>query len=162
MTFLGLNAIFLAISILVYFLFRCGVDSYCVLKKMSKTFRRKHKKGWANRWLYVEIHQLRSLGMLYYFNYIFLISLAAFALMLPLSLIPLLRLPLLIIVVLFGLFQAVVLFQVMIYTNREEYGTAVIIFARRKTPRGFSTIFDWIFCLFPLVIYFIFLIRFNL
>ena len=55
-------------AVFVYASFRFGVNSYLRVKKNSKSFINKNKRGYANYWLYKKIHSEIGLGLLYPLN----------------------------------------------------------------------------------------------
>lgn len=157
MDFFLINLFFLFISLYAYIYFRCGIGAYCKLRRMSKTFIRKNKKGAANYWLYKQLHNQKNLGSLYYINYIFLIGLAAFTLVFAFSWIEWMRIPLIITGIVLGLIEIPAIFEAMVQINRKEFGKPFVFF---RVVRGYngrrwhsSTALDWLFCILPLVFY---------
>ena len=63
-----LNLILIFILGFSYLLSRGTVDSWIRLRGRSKTYIRKHKKGWKNYLLYDELHKELNLGVMYHLN----------------------------------------------------------------------------------------------
>lgn len=156
MDFFAVNLCLLGISLVYYGYFRCGVLSYCKVRRMSNTFIKKNKKGAANYWLYKQLHQQKNLGSLYCINYLFLIGLAAFVFVFMFSWIKWMKIPVAAVGVILGLIEIPATFKALVYMNREEYGTAFVWFRAVKGYNGrmrYSTVFDWLFCLLPVTMY---------
>ncbi len=150
------NLILLLLVFCTYFHFRIGVYSYCRLEKMSKTYIRKYKKGILNFWLYAKLHKQKNLGALYYLNLIYLFTLIVFIFVFSLSWLPFLKTPVIIIGLLLGVASVPVFIVGEFYLNIENVGQPFVFFRFYKDFIGitrFSTIFDWIFCVFPLAVY---------
>ena len=157
------NLILLLLGLFTYMHFRNGVYAYCRTSKMSKSYIRKNTKGISNFWLYSQLHKNKNLGALYYLNLIYLFCLIAFLISFPFSWISVLRLPVMFIGILLGLATIPVFFKSLIYTNIEYVGQAFVFFKVFKGVNGrsrrFATVFDWLFCVFPLALYIFFLTR---
>ena len=152
MSFFGINVLYFLISVFAYFYFRMGVSAYCEVKKMSRSFVKKHTKGYANYWLYRELHRERGLGILYPVNYLFLGGLGIFFVGMLLSLISWMEIPVLILGILLGLVQTVALAVSMAYSNLNDYGSWFVLFRKRRT-RGFDSPLNWLGCVAPLLAY---------
>ncbi len=163
MPFYLANLILLLFCFFTYFHFRCGVDSYCRISKMSKRYIRKNKKGASNFWLYSQLHKQNNLGVLYYLNLIYLFALIAFLTAFALSWISFLKTLVMIIGVLLGIATIPVFFASLTYTNIEAVGQAFVIFKVIKGYNGksrrFATMFDWLFGFLPLALYVFLLTR---
>ncbi len=152
MSFFGINVLYFLISVFAYFFFRMGVSAYCEVKKMSRSFVKKHTKGYTNYWLYRELHRERGLGILYPVNYLFLGGLGIFFVGMLFSWISWLEYPVLVLGLLLGLVEAVALFLSLAYGNLREYGQYFVLLRRTRT-RGFSSVLDWLGCLIPSAAY---------
>ena len=124
--FYGLTAFF---SLWVYFGFRSAVTSYLRVHKRSRTFIRKHKKGYVNYWLYKKLHEVFGLGLIYPYHILLMTVTAAYiVLSLALGWIASLRLP-------FALMHLVLCFIEIpgivfeeIYENLENGNTKFVLF----------------------------------
>ena len=163
MPFFSANLILLLFGFLIYFNFRGGVDSYCRISKMSKSYIRKNKKGISNYWLYSQLHRQNDLGALYYLNLIYLFALIAFLTAFALSWISFLRIPVMIVGILLSVATIPVFFASLIYANIENVGRAFVIFKVFRGYNGksrcFATMFDWLFGFLPLALYVFLLTR---
>lgn len=161
MPFLVSNLFLLLLGLFTYLHFRGGVYAYCRTLKMSKSYIHKNTKGISNFWLYSQLHKNNNLGVLYYLNLIYLFCLIAFLISFPFSWISVLRIPVMFIGILLGLATIPVFFKSLIYTNIEDAGQAFVFFKVFKgfngRSRRFATVFDWLFCVFPLALYIFFL-----
>ena len=152
MTFFWINILYLLISLFAYLFFRFGVSACCSVKKMSRSFVKKHTKGYANYWLYKELHELKSLGFLYHANYLYLGGLGIFFVGMLLSLISWMEIPVLILGILLGLVQTVAIAVSMAYSNLNDYGSWFVLF-RKRSSRGFDSPLNWLGCVTPLLAY---------
>ncbi len=116
--------------------FRVGVDCYLRHTKNSKSFIRKHKKGFVNYWFYQKLHHEINLGYVYYLN-LALLSLSLIYALLSLSLgwLPVIQLPIAILSVFLSLLQVPSLIFCEIYYNLEYHKEAFVIY-RSRTPSG--------------------------
>ena len=156
------NLILLIFGLFTYTYFRCGVHAYCRISKMSKSYIRKNTKGVSNYWLYTQLHKQNNLGALYYLNLIYLVCLIAFLIAFALSWISFLRIPVMIVGIILGVVTIPVFFASLIYTNIEDIGQPFAIFKTYKINDGkrrFATVFDWMLCFLPLMLYIFFLTR---
>lgn len=161
MQFTLLNIIVLLCCIFIYFHFRSGVDAYCRISKMSKTYIRKNTKGASNFWFYSQIHKQENLGILYYLNLIYLFLLTIFLVAFSLSWVSFLKIP----VIIMGLLLSTVAIPIfaisLYYTNICDVGKAFFVFryfnGYNEKRRGISTMFDWLIGLIPLALYIFFL-----
>ena len=163
MSFFLLNLILLLFCSFIYLHFRISVHAYCRMSKMSKTYIRKNQKGASNYWLYSQIHKQNDLGVLYYLNLIYLFFLIAFIVVFALSWISFMRIPVMVVGLLLGVATIPVFITSLYYTNIEYFGKAFVVFKVYRGYNGksrrFSTMFDWLFCIFPLALYVFFLTR---
>ena len=73
-SFYFVSLLFCVGSLISYWIFRGGVNSYLRKSKgLSKTNINKHKKGKKNYWWYEEIHREFDIEKLYYINKIYTI-----------------------------------------------------------------------------------------
>ena len=161
MLFPLLNLIMLLFGIFVYCSFRTGVYSYCRISKMSKSYIRKNTKGTSNYWLYSQLHKQGKIGIIYYFNLVYLFLLLLFLFACTVAWIPFLKIPIVIIALLLGIASIPVFFISLIYTNLEYVGKAFVILAVYKgynrRSRHFASVLDWLFAFLPLALYIYFL-----
>lgn len=164
MNFFYVNILFLFISIFSYSYFRIGISSYYSVLKTSKTFIRKHSKGKANYWLYKQLHQKKSLGILYRLNMLFLFGLLSFLAAMLFSLISWMQTPIMLLGFALGLIEIPALFMALRYINQDETGKSFVLFAVIKDPvlngkRRFHTVFDWLFCILPFGLYLFLIVK---
>lgn len=128
---------------LYIFSFRSGVYSYLRLNKNSKTFIRKNMKGSANFWFYKNLKP--NLGRIYYLNLILLFGTAAyFIIALSLAWIDILRLPIAIIHALLCAVQITALVFSDINSNKQEFGTPIVIWRKSFCGRARSSVGDFL------------------
>ena len=163
MPFWFTNLILLLFGFFTYFHFRTSVYAYCRISKMSKSYIRKNIKGALNYWLYLQLHKKEDLGVLYYFNLIYLFSLTAFSIAFLFSWVSFFTIPVIVLGVILGVATIPVYFVSLIYTNMDYVGKPFVVFRVIRGCNGKSriyiTIFDWLFCVLPLFVYVFLLIR---
>lgn len=157
MPFLFVNLILLLLGLFTYFHFRSGVSAFFRISKMRKRYIRMNQKGFLNYWLYSHLHKQHNLGILYYLNISYLITLILFSVAFVFSWISIFKILIVIIGVLLGLVSVPVFLISLIYINIEEHGKPFIVFKvfKRNNSRrwNFATIFDLLYCVFPLGLY---------
>ena len=157
MIFFAANLILTLLSLYMYVYFRCGIYSYCRVKKMSKTYIRKNTKGASNYWLYSQLHKQCKIGIFYYINIIYLFSFFAFLVAFSLSWISFLRIPIIIVGVFLGIVAIPAFFLSLIYTNIEDVGQPFVIFKIYKgfngRKRSYHAIIEWLFAFIPISVY---------
>ncbi|MBQ8145633.1 MAG: hypothetical protein IJ039_02515 [Clostridia bacterium] len=144
--------IFVIATLIPYWMFRGGVDSYLHnCKGLSKTNINKRKKGKRNFWWYEELHKELNIGTVYYFNKIYTILFACvFPVNLALGAIKatsVITCPLSLILY---AFTAIMLIFASIQFNKEEHGTAFVLLAKRYNGGISSSIIDLIMLFLPL------------
>lgn len=155
MNFTILNMIMLLWCMFTYIYFRVGVLAYCrVFRGMSKTFIRKNKKGASNFWLYTQLHKQKNLGILYYFNYIYLVLLGAFAIGIVFSFISVFKILIVVMGLILGAASIPVYCIALMYHNFEMFGRKFVVFRIYRDNDGkirfFVSVIDWLFGLIPL------------
>ena len=142
MDFYLLNIICALFAAMLYiFSFRSGVYSYLRINKNSKTFIRKNTRGYANFWFYKNLKP--NLGRIYYLNLILLFGTAAYiTVALSLAWIDILHLPIAIIYALLSAVQITALVFSDINSNKQEFGTPIVIWRKSSCGRARSSIGD--------------------
>ena len=158
MNFYPLSMIFAFISLINYFIFRSGIDSYLRYNRKSKSFIRKSKKGMANYWLYKKTHQEVNLGYIYYLNWAFIV-LTPLYLILAVSLgwWNIMRIPIAILAFLLCGIQVPAYVFSDIYDKYENYGQPFILIRKSKFGRGFDSSIYIVLCPIFLLVYSIYL-----
>ena len=141
MDFYFMNVLCALFAALIYVIFRSGAYSYLKINKNSKTFIRKNTKGYANFWFYKNLKP--NLGRIYHLNLILLFGTAAyFIIALSLAWIDILRLPIAIIHALLCVVQITALVFSDINSNKQEFGTPIVIWKKSSCGRARSSIGD--------------------
>ena len=145
---------FVALGVM-YFLFRYGVQTWLQLKKqLSETHICKLKKGVKNFWWYQALHNEVGMGLLYPLNKGFTL---VYTLALGLSLILGWWKPVSVVLcglmILLGIFSAIMIGFALIWGNIEEHGRPIVLLAYPKTKGGLdSVILDAATVLFCLLV----------
>ena len=118
----------------------------------------------ANYWLYKQLHEKKSLGILYRLNMLFLFGLLSFLAAMLFSLISWMQTPIMLLGFALGLIEIPALFMALRYINQDETGKSFVLFAVIKDPvlngkRRFHTVFDWLFCILPFGLYLFLIVK---
>ena len=141
MDFYFMNVLCALFAALIYVIFRSGVHSYLRINKNSKTFIRKNTRGYANFWFYKNLKP--NLGRIYYLNLILLFGTAAYIIVaLSLAWIDILRLPIAIIHALLCAVQITALVFSDINSNKQEFGTPIVIWRKSSCGCARSSVGD--------------------
>lgn len=136
------NVVCSIIAIFVYISFRFSVDAYLRVKKNSKSFIKKNKKGFVNYWTYKRIHNEIGLGRIYYLNIILLtLTLLYLFTSTCMGWVQLFSLPISICNFLLCIVQIPAIIFSDIYWNLENYGKRFVFLAKNKSGRGFHSSF---------------------
>ena len=159
MPFFVINFTMLFFGIMLWFVLRGGVTSYCKVRGKSNSFLKKNKRGAANYLLYKQLHRELGLGFFYYLNYAYLICLGAFAVGTLFSWISLLKTPITVLGIVLGIVAIPVFLISHAYDNLERFGRVFVVWEpyRLNGHRSVSTPLDWLFGLLPLPFYLFFL-----
>ena len=150
-SFYFVSLLFCVGSLISYWIFRGGVNSYLRKSKgLSKTNINKHKKGKKNYWWYEEIHREFDIGKLYYINKIYTIFfLVVLFSNLFFGFFKFASVFICSINVIFYTLNAIIgLFGVIQYTI-EEHGKVFVLFAKDSNGKIDSFIFNLFFLLYP-------------
>lgn len=139
--FYVLNILYTAFSVLGYLLsFRFGVDDYLHYTKNSKSFIRKHKKGFLNFWTYREIHKEINMGYVYYLNLALLIlSPLCFVVSISLGWARVMQIPIAVLNSLLCCVWVPSAIFAHIYDNLQEHGQPLILLRSRRRLRGLDS-----------------------
>ena len=141
MDFYFMNVLCALFAALIYVIFRSGAYSYLRINKNSKTFIRKNTRGYANFWFYKKLKQ--ELGWIYNLNLILLFGTAAYLIIsLSLAWIDILHLPIAIIYALLSAVQITALVFSDINSNKQEFGTPIVIWRKSSCGRARSSVGD--------------------
>ncbi len=146
----------------IHIFFRIFLYTYCRNLKIRKRDIHKKMKGFSNYWLFSQLNKEYNLGIYYYLNFIHLICCCITVPLMPLSYIPCLEIPTIIIGIVISLITLPVYFISLSYANLESFGKKFVFFRITKSSNGrrrFSSIFDWLFGFFPLAIYIFFILN---
>lgn len=137
MDFYTCNLILSFFALLIYFMFRFGVDDYLRYAKNSKTYIRKSKKGFADFWLYKRIHSEKGIGYVFYLN-ILLLGLTTVYVIFAVSCgwIEIMQIPVSILSIALCIVQVPSLIFSNIYLSLYYYGVKLVIL-RKLSSRGF-------------------------
>lgn len=154
--FYAINLLIAIFSIFMYMMFRSGIYSYLRLSKTSKTYIRKNRKGFSNYWFYTKLNKERSLGILYYLNFIFLFSLLLFSVItICFGYLEFMQLPIIILSIVLAAAEIPSSFIATVYDTKEEFGTPFVLWQKSKFMRRYtSSVFDYTV---PTIILFIFI-----
>lgn len=153
MGFYFMNLIFVFWSCMMHWCFRWSIESYLRLKRKSKTFIRKHMKGFENYWFFEEINREYPLGFWYYLNKIHLIALVIVsAVIITLGYLKFMQIPIIILSAVLVTIQVPMVYFQIVTQNKEDFGMPFVIFRIRHQGRPpFSFILTDL--LFPFVNY---------
>ena len=144
--FYTLHILIVVYNLLLYMNFRSGIYDYLRLSKMSKTNIRKSRKGFQNYWFYRSINEQKPLGILYYLNYIYLISSVIYSIItLALGYIKILQPFFLVFSSLLCLIQILPNIFSSIYSCQARFGKPFVLLAWSNTPflrRLYSSLLD--------------------
>ncbi len=125
------NLAFLAYIALIYMMFRCGMNDYFRLQRISKTKIRKSKKGKKNYWWYEQLHEEYGFDKFYYLNKMFTITyLLALILNIFFGWLKIFSIPVGILVSLCSICSAIMFYSSSIQINRRKYGKSIMLFLR--------------------------------
>lgn len=150
-SFYFVSLLFCIGSLISYWVFRGGVNSYLRKNKgLSKTNINKHKKGKRNYWWYEEIQKQFGIGGLYYLNKIYTILFAVVLFSdLLLGFFKFASVFICSISVVFYILSAIIGFFGMVQYTVEEHGKAFILYAKSSSGKIDSSIFDLFFIVLP-------------
>ena len=138
--FYTLFLILVLYNLLLYSIFRSGIYDYIRLSKRSKTYIKKHRKGFKNYWLYTEIHRQNSLDKIYYLNIVFLCYTVLFSVItVTLGYVEALQPFLLIASVGLLIIQIPSITVATVYSYRKEFGRSFVLWEKRKYSGGFCS-----------------------
>lgn len=143
--FCFITLLFLALPAVFYLWFRFSVDSWLRKeKRVSKSKLKKLKVGKRNYWWYEAIHAEVNMGILYPVNKLFTICwVCAFGLTLLTGMIRVMSIVLGVFCTLTYILTIIMLVFSSVGSNLDEFGTAFVFFARRKTTKRIhSSLFD--------------------
>ena len=149
-------------NLFMYAFFRSGIYDFLRLSKVSKTYIRKNRKGIKNSWLYSQINQEHSLGIIYYLNSVFLSLVLIFSVIsIFFGYLEVFRIPIIVIAVLLCLVEI----PTTVWSSKIDalvyYGRPFVLLAKcrdsdsKRYYSSVSYIFSWIL---P-VLFVIFLIK---
>ncbi|MBR3893908.1 MAG: hypothetical protein IKJ35_02050 [Clostridia bacterium] len=145
--FWTVNLVFLLFYALLYYQFRRGL--YCAYPISEK----KKRIGFKNYWWFESHFQNGAIHKAYYVNKIFFLAWCAVTVMtLLLGFVPFMQPVIMVLIGTLGIFLDPMFLWGTMKENQKIYGTAFVIWARRKHIRGFdSFVYDLLICLSPLV-----------
>ncbi len=152
MKFYIANILCSAFALLLYSNFRLGVTCFLRVKKKSRKFIKKNKKGYLNYWTYKSIHDKIGLGYIFYLNIILLVLTLLYTFVsVCFGWVKFLSLSIAICNALLCVAQIPAVIFSDIYFNLDYYNCKFVILAKSKAGRGFHSSFKDLIEIFALL-----------
>ncbi len=136
MGFYFMNLIFVFWCSFMHGCFRFGIDSYLRLNRKSKTFIRKHMKGFENYWFYEEINREYPLGFWDYLNKIHLIAFVIVSVVIiTLGYLKFMQIPITVLSAVLVTIQVPMVYFQITTDNKKDFGMPFVIFRIRHEGR---------------------------
>ena len=139
--FYFINLIFVFWACFMHACFRFGIETYLRLNRKSKSFIRKHMRGYKNYWLFEEINREYPLGFWYYLNKIHLIALVVVSgVIITSGYLKFMQIPITVLSAVLVTIQVPMVYFQITTENKMEFGTPFVVFGinyNRRPPFSF-------------------------
>lgn len=148
----GLSILTIVLSAVFYFAYRDGVNTYLRIKKNSKTYIKKSKKGFRNFWLFEKIHKEQNLGLWYYLNiaYLLLLLIVSFV-VITVGYLRVMQIPVVVMIAVLSIVETVAIGFWIVNNNIGEYGTPFVLYQKSSFGKPHTIVLDMLAIIHPLL-----------